>query len=151
MSRFGVSAMMALILLPFTGTAFAASPTEACTVLSKAQVTSALGSEVADGKYMMPTFKTTCTWNIQKGGAVTLQIQTLTFFNAGKGTMASSERSPATGVGDEAYYLGVGPTTALCVRKGSGAFKISVYSKDLSLDQRKAIEKALAQQAIAQF
>jgi hypothetical protein len=37
------------------------------------------------------------------------------------------------------------------VKKGSGAFKVSVYSSSLSLDQRKAIEKALAQQALAKF
>ena len=150
-SRPGVLALLAIGLSTTAATAFATPPTEACTVLTTAQVSSALGMSVTDGTYIMPTFKKTCTWNISKGGAVTLQLQSLQFFNAGKGSMASAERTPASGVGDEAYYLGLGPTTGLVVRKGEGAFKISIYSKELSLDQRKAIEKALAQQALSKF
>lgn len=128
-------------------TAFAAPPTEACPVLTAAQVSSALGSTVADGSYIMPNFKKTCTWNISAGGAVTLQLQSVDFFNAGIGSLASAERTSISGVGDESYFLGVG----LEVRKGSGAFKISVYSKNLTDDQRKAIEKVLAQQALTNF
>ena len=149
-SRIGVCAFLAFGLSAIA-TALAAPPTEACTVLTTAQVSSALGTSVSDGTYITPTFKTTCTWNIAKGGAVTLQLQTLQLFNAGKGSMASAERTPESGVGDEAYYLGLGPTTGLVVRKGSGAFKISVYNKDLTLDQRKASEKALAEQVLAKF
>ena len=130
---------------------FAAPPTEACTVLTAAQASAALGSSVSEGTYIMPTFKKTCTWNIQTGGSVTLQLQSMTLFNAGKGNMASAERSAASGVGDEAYYLGVGPTTGLVVRKADGAFKIAVYSKSLDLDQRKAIEMKLAKLVVASF
>ena len=149
--RTGVYTLL-LIGLPSTvTTAFAAPPTEACTVLTAAQVSSELGSSVGEGTYIMPTFKKTCTWNIPTGGAVTLQLQSLQFFNAGKGSLASAERTSVSGVGDEAYYLGAGPTTGLVVKKGEGAFKISVYSSSLSLDQRKAIEKALAQQVLAKF
>lgn len=132
-------------------TVFAAPPTEACSVLTTAQVSSALGSGVADGTYIMPTFKKTCTWNIATGGAITLQLQSLDLFNAGKGALAAAERTSVDGVGDEAYYLGLGPTTGLVVKKGSGAFKISVYSPKLGLDQRKDIEKTLAQQVLAKF
>lgn len=131
--------------------AFGAVPTEACSVLSAGQVSSALGTSVAEGSYIMPSFKGTCTWNIQSGGAVTLQLQSLALFNAGKGRLASAERNSISGVGDEAYYLGVGPTTGLTVRKGDGAFKISVYSSTLTLEQRKAIEKNLALQALSKF
>lgn len=139
------------VLLVTSWPAFSAAPTEACSVLTAAQVSSALGTDVAEGTYIMPTFKKTCTWNIQTGGSVTLQIQALSFFNAGKGTLSSAERTSIGGVGDEAYYLGVGPTTGLTVRKGDGAFKVSVYSKSLTLDQRKSIEKNLAQQVLAKF
>lgn len=149
--RISIRALLAVSLSVTAAAAFAAPPTEACSVLTTAQVSSAVGSTVADGTYIMPTFKKTCTWNISTGGSVTLQLQSLDFFNAGKGSMAAAERTSTSGVGDEAYYLGMGPTTGLVVKKGNGAFKISVYSSNLSLDQRKAIEKALAQQALAKF
>lgn len=130
---------------------FAAPPTDACAVLTAAQVTSALGMPVGDGTYNMPGDTNTCTWIITKGGAVTLQLQSLDFFHAGQGALASSERTSVSGVGDEAYYLNQGPTTSLAVRKGTGAFKVAVYSSDLALDQRKAIEQKIAQQALARF
>jgi hypothetical protein len=149
--RTGVYTLLLIVLPSTVTTAFAAPPTEACTVLTAAQVSSALGSSVGEGTYIMPTFKKTCTWNIPTGGAVTLQLQSLDQFNAGKGALASRERASTSGVGDEAYYLGLGTTTGLVVKKDEGAFKISVYSSNLTLDQRKAIEKALAQQVLAKF
>jgi hypothetical protein len=126
--------------------AFAAPPTDACTLLTAASVSSALGSPVANGT-STPGYTDTCTWNIQSGGAVTLHFQTIAFFNAGKGALASSERTSASGIGDDAYYLVGG----LAVRKGSTAFKLSVYSRDLSADQLKAVEKNLAQQVLSKL
>lgn len=151
MSGIARVATLCLTCLMSSGAAFAAQPTEACTVLTAADVSSALGASVGEGTYIMPTFKKTCTWNIQTGGSVTLNLQSLQFYNAGKGSMASAERTSASGVGDEAYFLGVGPTTGLMVKKGTGAFKVSVYSRDLSLEQRKAIEMKLAQMVVGKF
>ncbi len=144
-----VLAIVALIL-PCAGAipALAAPPTDACAVLTAAQVSSALGAPVGQGSYVMPGFTKTCTWTIPTGGAVTLQLQSLQFFNAGKGALASSERTSASGVGDEAYYAVM---DALVVRKGSGAFKVAVYSSKLSQDQRKAVEKTIAEQALSKF
>ena len=150
-TRMGLGALLVAVGALSSATAFAAPPTDACSALTVAQVSSALGASVGEGTYIMPSFKKTCTWNISTGGAVTLQLQSVDFFNAGKGSLASMERSSGAGVGDEAYYLGAGATTGLIVRKGSGAFKISVYSSHVGLDQRKAIEKALAQEALAKF
>lgn len=145
--------VLAVLILPTMGTisAFAAPPTDACAVLTTAQVSSALGSAVGNGTYIMPNFKATCTWTIPTGGAVTFALQTLVFFNAGKGALASMERTMASGVGDEAYYIGVDPTVGLAVRKGNQAFKVSVYNSNLSLEQRKDIEKKLAQEALSKF
>ena len=149
LSTIRVLALVAFILPTEAAVpALAAPPTDACSLLTAAQVSSALGSTVGQGTYVMPNFKTTCTWNIPTGGAVTLQILTLQFFNAGKGALASAERTSASGVGDEAYYLVMG---ALSVRKGTGAFKVAVYSGDLTMDKKKAIEKALAQQVLSKF
>ena len=130
---------------------FGAPPTDACSVLTEAQVSAALGSPVAKGTYDAPGFTKTCTWRIPTGGAVTLQLQTVDFFDAGKGALASMERSSSSGVGDESYYLGAGSMTGLAVRKGNGAFRIHVYSGKVTADQVKAIEKTLAQQTLSKF
>ena len=128
----------------------AATPTDACAVLTSAQVTSAVGTSVGAGTYVTPTFTQTCTWTAS-GMIVTLNIQSMTMFNAGKGAIASAENTPASGVGDEAYYFGAGSTVSLIVSKNGAAFKVSVYSSKLSLDQRKAAEMTLAQQAASKF
>ena len=76
---------------------------------------------------------------------------TVDFFNAGRGALASMERSSPSGVGDESYYLGAGSMTGLAVRKGNAAFRIHVYSGKVTAQQVKAIEKTLAQQALSKF
>jgi len=136
---------------PGPATLLTATPTDACSVLTPAQVSSVLGIPVANGTYDMPGDTKTCTWIIAKGGAVTFHLQTVDFFHAGQGTLAGPERTSVSGVGDEAYYLNQGPTTSLAVRKGGAAFKVAVYSSDLTLDQRTAIEKNMAQQALSKF
>jgi hypothetical protein len=142
---------VASILLAAAAIPALAVPTDACSVLTSAQVSSALGSTVANGTYDAPGFTKTCTWTIPTGGAVSLQLQTLDFFNAGKGALASMERDSSHGVGDESYYLGAGSMTGLAVRKGNAAFRIHVYSGKLTAEQVKAIEKTLAQEALSKF
>ena len=129
---------------------YAATPTDACQVLTAAQVSSALGVKVEEGTHVTPTFTKTCTWVVKAGGIiVTLNIQEMAMFKGGKGALTVTEATG--GVGDEAYYIGVPATMALSVRKADAAFKVSIYASKLPLDQRKAIEKTLAQQAATKF
>lgn len=145
-----VLAILAVLLFtPAAIPAFAAPPTDACALLTPAQVSSALGSTVAKGTYNMPGDTVTCTWTIPTGGAVTLQLLTMDFFNAGKGSLAAMERTSSNGIGDESYFLGMGSMTGLTVRKGDTAFRIHVYSSKLTPEQVKAIEKTMAQQALS--
>ena len=60
------------LVLPAAGVipAFAAPPTDACSLMTAAEVGSALGSTVAKGTYVMPGFTKTCTWTIPTGGGV---------------------------------------------------------------------------------
>ena len=53
-------------------------------------------------------------------------------------------------LGDDAFFLAVGDQVGLIVKKGSGAFKVAVYAK-LSVDQKEAMEKALAAQIVSQL
>ena len=64
----------------------AAPPDDACSLLTPAQVTGALGVSVAAGTYVTPTFRKTCTWSATTngGGTVTLNLQSLEQYEGGK-------------------------------------------------------------------
>ena len=42
--------------------AFAQSSSDACSLLTQAQVSAAVAAQVGAGTYVTPTFKATCTW-----------------------------------------------------------------------------------------
>jgi hypothetical protein len=132
--------------------AMAAPPTDACALLTPTQVSAAVGQTVGSGKYMGPGFTRTCTWD-SEGMIVTLLVQQDTkMFDATKSSgNPGIVRTAASGVGDDAFYLGVGTGAALWVKKGAGAFKMTVYTKKLSLDQTKSAEMTLAQQVAGKF
>jgi len=132
----------------------AAAPADACQVLSGAQVSAAVGATVEEGTHVTPTFTKTCTWVVKNGGIiVTLNIEELAMFDAAKrsASLAGAQTAQASGVGDEAFYIDVGGALALHTKKGGAAFKVAVYSTKLSPDQKKSIERVLAQQAAAKF
>ncbi len=143
-----VSAVM-LFVLAVAATALAATDV-ACSVVTPAQVSAAVGTTVSAGEYVTPTFKKTCTWHA-KGIIVTLNLQDAAAFDKGKGMAAyGGKLTEVGGLGDGAYYMAMGPQVALMVKKGNTAFKVAVYSK-LPLEKLEAMEKALAQQAVGKF
>ncbi len=132
--------------------AFAApSTSDACSLLTTAQIGPAIGLNVGTGTWMTETVKTTCTWYASGGGYVTLMIQGLDYFQAGKQEVTPAiVFVPVSGLGDKAYYLAVGNNVGLVVKKGSVAFKVAVYGQE-SLEQKQAMEKALAQQVVPEL
>ncbi len=133
-----------------------AAADDACAIVTPAQVSAAVGVAVRAGTYVTPTFKKTCTWNADdptKGiSFVTLNLQGLDQFAAGKqaGPVKSIGVTAVAGIGDDAYFLGVGSTEGLIVKKGQRAFKIAIYST-LPLEKKRALEKALAEQVLAKL
>jgi len=127
---------------------------DACVLLTTAQISSATTVEFGEGSYVTPTFKKTCTWTIKKPAGktariVTLYLQGLDAFESGKKPLVGTVNIiPVGGVGDDAYYLAVGPQVYLFVKKGSAAFKMSVYG-DIPQETKEAMEKTLAQQAVS--
>src|SRR3954468_21430479 len=106
--------------------------TDACTLLTPAQVAPAVGGAVSDGTHVTPTFVKTCTWTPSgksKLGSVTLNLQTAAFYDGGKrqaptaaAALKNAEIKPAS-VGDDAYYFVSGGQAALFVKKGAVSFK----------------------------
>ncbi len=137
-----------------TQAASAATAEDACAILTTAQVSTAVGVTVGDGTYVTPTFKKTCTWTVKDsaGGIrfVTLNLQSPEQFSGGKRGINQVAENPAAGIGDDAYFLGVGSGEGLFVKKGQSAFKIDVYTT-LPLEKKRAMEKVLAQQVLAKL
>lgn len=126
--------------------AIAAAPGDACALLTAGQISSVVGVSVGAGAYVTPTFKKTCTWT-GHDMIVTLFLESLPFYQAGKRAPLASS---ASGVGDEAYYAGVGSTMSLVVKKGSAAFKVSVYAK-IPADRKQAMEMTLARDVVSKL
>ena len=137
-------------------TAFAMSAakadTDACTLLTPAQVSAAAGFTVQAGTHVTPTFLKTCTWTGSNSSGVqfvTLNLQTAAFFDGAKRqaalVSAAGGSVKSAGVGDDSYYLVEGTQVMLWVKKGSGAVKVAVY-KQIPVDQKEKIELTLGKQ-----
>ena len=135
--------------------ASAAPPDDACSLLTPAQVSAALGAPVGAGTYVTPTFKKTCTWiaTTSGDGTVTLNLQSIDQYQGGRklasyGTSVSA--TSISGVGDDAYYFGSDKLVALVVKKGNAAFKVAVYAH-VPVEKQRAVEKTLALQVVLQL
>ncbi len=137
----------------------AQAETDACTLLTSAQVGDAVGASVGDGQHVTPTFVKTCTWtpsgksNVK---AVTINLQKAEAYDRGKqmalmmaGAVKGSEVKPAS-VGEEGYYFVTGNQVGLLVKKGSTSFKVAVYAT-LSVDKKEAMELTLAKNALSKL
>ncbi|MGB7266154.1 MAG: hypothetical protein WBC92_11625 [Terracidiphilus sp.] len=131
--------------------AAALSTSDACTLLSTAQITSAIGISVGTGVWTAPTFKTTCSWNAAGSGWITLMITNPDAFQSARlPSKGSIVDTTVSSLGDDAYYLAVGENIGLFVKKGTFVFKIAIYGQE-SLDQKRAMEKTLARQILSEL
>jgi hypothetical protein len=130
--------------------ALAQSASDACSLLTQAQVSAAVGAQVGPGGWVTPTFKATCTWTAP-GKIVTLMTESVSTFQSGKTPISPiMQVVPAPSIGDDAYYVVESTIVMLFTKKGSVAFKTSVYSK-LSLATLESMEKTLAQQVASEL
>jgi hypothetical protein len=138
----------------------ARADTDACTLLTPAQVGAAVGASVGKGEHVTPTFVKTCTWtpsgksNVK---AVTLNLQTAATYDGGKQMarqMAAASKGkgavkPAS-VGEDGYYFVAGDQVGLLVKKAGVSFKVTVYAK-LPVDKKEAMELTLAKEVLAKL
>jgi hypothetical protein len=142
------------VVVSLANAAAAAPPEEAC-VLSTAEISAAVATQVTDGTYM-GSFKRTCTWKASsptKKGVkyITLMLQDGEAFEGGKRLAASRlVVTPASGMGDDSYFLSAGDQVGLVVRKGAAAFKVTVYA-DIAVQSKQSMEKTLAAIAVTKF
>jgi hypothetical protein len=164
-----ISILLAFITLCGAPSAFAA-PTDACSLLTPAQVTAALGVNVGAGQPAGPknaahpasTSSSLCGWsepgNTAANGKKVLvdifgnmgSLSPTDRFNNAKTPVKGITKTPVSDVADDAYYIvtpGLGP--GLNVKKGNFVFQIRVSG--FSVDQNEAMEKTLAQNILAKL
>ncbi len=152
---FAVIAAIFIVGAASAPSAKAAPPEDACSLLTQAQVSAAVSVSVGTGAYQ-GTYKKTCTWNAvspatKSAKYVTLMLEGLDAYQAGKlAPVKTIVVTLISGIGDEAYYLAVGPNVGLIVKKGDVAFKVALYG-DLPMEKKQAMEKTLAQQVVSKL
>jgi hypothetical protein len=142
--------------------AFATPPTDACSLLTPAQVSAVLGVSVGAGEKILPTTTAMCGWEVpgDKGigrKRVVLNIYTqmgsrtpTQRFNTAKTPIQGITKVPVSGVGDDAIFATTpGFGTGLIFRKGDAAFDLRVYG--FPLDQIETKEKTLALDVLAKL
>ncbi len=140
----------------------AASASDACSLLSQAQLSAALAVQMDAGKYVTPGFTRTCTWAPSSGATAaikffTLYLQAADGFDAGKGMLQMGQGkglavvTSLSGVGEDAYYASFGSNiTSLFVKKGNVAFKLTWYGATAP-EKVMAVEKTLALQVLSKL
>src|SRR5215813_15522581 len=128
----------------------AAPPTDACALLTTAQVSAALGGPVGAGKALT---KDVCQWSQQgKPGDVLLKLDvnviTPDHFTRLK-TVTLGTVTNVGGLGDDAFYStftqGHTTLTTLNIKKGESAVTIRVSGGTKPAEEYQAKEKAVAQ------
>jgi len=146
--------------------AAAAPPTDACPLLTQAEVSAVVGVSVGAGSHITPTYLKSCTW-APPGGAtvqfasVLLALEPAASWESAKAMLQSVANSPsakkggvtmtpASGIGDDALYSSVGNYTKLAVKKGDVSFQI-VISSNAPIEKKRDMEKALAAKVLAKL
>jgi hypothetical protein len=111
-------------------TAAHAAPSDACALLTTAKLTAILGAPIDPGVSLLPTHKEFCNFNETGKAAGTgrnaaVSILTERQFTLGKTPMGKIEKTPESGVGDEAYWSKAkGMVYILTFRKGSTYLRV---------------------------
>jgi hypothetical protein len=159
-----IKASMAIVfgvaLLLRTGVLFAAG-SDACAFLSPPQISTVLGVAFDPGQHVGPG-SALCSWGEPRdpnhdGKHVLLtiykpvgRISAVERFENGKTPIGGIQKTPVSGVGDDAYYIDTpGFGLGLNVKKGSAAFQVKVFG--FSAELTKTLERALAQNVLAKL
>jgi hypothetical protein len=144
--------LAALVLLAAPALSRAAdggTTTGPCTLLTPAQVAAAVGGSFGAGQ---PIGTTGCSWSAEKPHV----IVTLSLWPPGEwdrikaGAMPGTTNTPASGLGDDAFYATIAQYTVLYVKKGSTVYLFKVYGVKDPTKQMSA-ERTLAQDVLAQL
>jgi hypothetical protein len=129
-----------------TQSVFAQTNPEPCKMLTQTEVSAATGVSVGAGQSLGGT----CSWSGTPKVIVSLWYPGPALWAGIQHPNPPVSQTPASGVGDAAFYNTLGAFTSLGVQKGSTVFVVKIYGiADPS--KQMAIEKALAANVIAKM
>ncbi|MGA2190512.1 MAG: hypothetical protein ABSH33_18480 [Steroidobacteraceae bacterium] len=147
------AACIALSMPGMTQIAGAASPTDACALLSQQQVATALGADVDAGKSIVGAGDCRWTGRAKRPGdevaILQINLTKAQSFEIGKTPLPGWSKTPETGIGEDAYIVDSGKVSfplspTLSVKKGSAFFNIAAKVPKASSEQIKTVEKTVA-------
>jgi hypothetical protein len=141
----------AILCALFGAPASARAAPQACELLTRAQVTAAVGSNVTAGQAMGVN---SCNWQTPADASghvvVTLRVENAKWFGDAKAKPVAGSRQAAGGIGDDAFFDQLGDLTMLSVKKGDSSFFLRVYGiKDAP--RQRTIETTLARDVVAKL
>jgi hypothetical protein len=169
-SKISLGAIVVAIFIIAAASASSAAtpPSDACPLLTQAEVSAVVGVQVGAGSHITPTYLESCVWT-PPGGAtaqfssVLLALESAAAWDSAKAVLAAVANSPgnkakksaitmtpASGIGDEAYFSSVGSYTKLIVKKGDVAFQIEI-SSNAPIEKKRDMEKALASKVLSKL
>ena len=158
-----IIAAIFIIVAAAAPSAVAAPPSDACPLLTPAEISAVVGVSVGAGAHMTPTYLKSCTWS-PPGGAtkdfttLVLALEPAASYQSAKAMLqavASQGKggitiTPASGIGDDAIYSSVANYTKLIVKKGDVVFQLVIYGS-FPLEKKRDMEKALASKVISKL
>jgi len=141
-------------LFCLTALAFAAAPLTAlaaddtCNLLTNAEITQATNDAVLHAAGVSKD----CIWSGDKG-RVYVTIRDASTWASGKAQFQQygGNIRPVSGVGDDAFFMGPGPTPTFYALKGAHFIILRVNVKGFSQDQNEAAMKSLATSALGRL
>ena len=123
----------------------AAAAAEPCKLVTQAQIGAALGVNVGPGT---PIGTTGCEWVTSDSGTrVTITVWDAANWALSKSPVPNITKTPAPGIGDDAFYTAVQTAISLSVKKGKHYIVVHAYGVG-DLVKQQSVEKTIAIDAL---
>ena len=169
-SKNSLGAIIAAIFIVAAVTAPSAAatpPSDACPLLTPAEISGVVGVSVGAGTHITPTYLKSCQWAPPGGatvqfGSVLLALESAASWQSAKAMLQAVANAPndnkkggitmtpASGIGDDALYSSVGNYTKLIVKKGDVVFQL-VITSNAPIEKKRDMEKALASKVLSKL
>ncbi|MFZ1990155.1 MAG: hypothetical protein WAW96_10335 [Alphaproteobacteria bacterium] len=122
-----------------------AAAAEPCKLVTAAQLKAALGADVGPGA---PIGTTGCEWATSDSRTrVTITVWNAANWALSKSPVPDITKTPAPGIGDDAFYTVVQTATSLSVKKGKSYIVVHAYGVG-DLVKQQSVEKTIALDAL---
>jgi hypothetical protein len=160
----GTTVLIVLLLLgchsstpiePTPTTAVTNTPvTDACQVLTPAEISSVLAVPIDPGQHIPKTSIIMCGWpktGVTTDSEVMLNLTTPDYFEKERAPHPRITMTPAPGIGDDAYYITSEFGTSLLIKKGNTVISFTIRDKSIPSAQLMEKERALGLKAAARL